>query len=124
MRVSSIIAAALLPASTVWSSPVESEALVARGASKRPSHPIKPFHPGIPFPVSPARKTTCTVKSNGNGTDDSKYILDAINACNNGGHVVFTKGKTYTVGTALDLTFLKHIDLGTRIISQSDNCGC
>lgn len=113
MRVSSIVAAALLPASTVWSSPVETDNLVARGASKRPCHPITPYHPGKPFHTSPSRKKTCTVKSYGNGKDDSKYVLGAIKECNNGGHVIFSKGKTYTIGTALDLTFLKHIDLGT-----------
>lgn len=52
------------------------------------------------------------VKANGNGKDDSKNILSAIKSCNNGGHVVFPKDKNYTIGTALDLTFLKHIDLG------------
>jgi len=35
--------------------------------------------------------------------------------CNNGGHAVFTEGTNYLIGTALDLTFLKHIDLGTRM---------
>ncbi|KAJ4351863.1 Exopolygalacturonase [Didymosphaeria variabile] len=114
MLISTIIAAALLQASAVWSSPVEADALVARGASKRPNHPIKPYHPGKPFSQSPARTKTCTVKTNGNGQDDSQYVLSAIKSCNNGGHVIFTKGKTYTVGTALDLTFLKHIDLDVQ----------
>lgn len=113
MRVSSIITAALLQASVAWSSPVEADALVVRGASKRPNCPVKPHHPGKPLPVSPPRTKTCTVKSHDNGKDDSKYVLSAIKSCNNGGHVVFSKGKTYTIGTALDLTFLKHIDLGT-----------
>jgi galacturan 1,4-alpha-galacturonidase len=71
----------------------------------------------ILVPVSPARKKTCTVKNSGNGKDDSKNVLSAIKDCNNGGHVVFSKGKTYTIGTALDLTFLKHIDLGMSSIS-------
>jgi galacturan 1,4-alpha-galacturonidase len=113
MRVSSFIAAALLQASLALSSPVEADDLVARGASKRPNHAIKPHHPGKPFLSSPARSKICTVKSYGNGKDDSQYVLNAIKSCNNGGHVVFSKGKTYTIGTALDLTFLKHIDLGT-----------
>jgi galacturan 1,4-alpha-galacturonidase len=53
------------------------------------------------------------VKSHNDGlTDDSKYILDALHDCNNGGHVVFKEGTEYLIGTALDLTFLKHIDLG------------
>jgi galacturan 1,4-alpha-galacturonidase len=113
MRVSSFITAALLQASVAWSTPVETDDFIARAASKRPNHPIKPYHPGKPFLSSPARSKTCTVKSYGNGKDDSQYVLSAIKSCNNGGHVVFSKGKTYTVGTALDLTFLKHIDLGT-----------
>lgn len=57
------------------------------------------------------------MKNSGNGKDDSKNVLSAIKDCNNGGHVVFSKGKTYTIGTALDLTFLKHIDLGMSSIS-------
>jgi len=48
-------------------------------------------------------------------TDDSTYILDALHDCNNGGHVVFKEGLKYTIGTALDLTFLKHIDIGKSI---------
>jgi galacturan 1,4-alpha-galacturonidase len=52
------------------------------------------------------------VKSHGNGKDDAAYVLDAIHSCNNGGHVVFKEGVKYTIGTALDLTFLKHIDIG------------
>lgn len=113
MRVLSIIATTLLQASVVLSSPVETDALVARGASKRPNCEIKPHHPGKPFPVSPPRTKICTVKSHGNGKDDAEHVLSAIKSCNNGGHVIFSKDKTYTIGTALDLTFLKHIDLGT-----------
>lgn len=45
-------------------------------------------------------------------TDDSKYILQALHECNNGGHVVFPQGATYVIGTAMDLQFLKHIDIG------------
>lgn len=110
MRVSALFTAALLQASTAWSSPHESHALVTR--SNRPHHPIKPHHPGKPFPTSPDRTRTCVVKANGNGSDDSKNILKAIKDCNNGGHVIFPKEKKFIIGTALDLTFLKHIDLG------------
>jgi len=48
-------------------------------------------------------------------TDDSEYILAAINKCNNGGHVVFPQNVTYVIGTALNLTNLKHIDIGERL---------
>ena len=73
----------------------------------------KPHHPFRPLPVSQARTRTCHVSSHGNGKDDSKNILKALHKCNNGGKVVFDEDKTYTVGTALDMTFLKHVDLGT-----------
>lgn len=111
MRFSEIITFAL--ASAVFASPVE-ERNTKVTPSKRPNHPIAPHHPGKAFPISPARKRICTVKANGNGKDDSKNILKAIKSCNNGGHVVFPKDKNYTIGTALDLTFLKHIDLGRQ----------
>ncbi|KAH7377381.1 pectin lyase fold/virulence factor [Pyrenochaeta sp. MPI-SDFR-AT-0127] len=120
MRVSEILTFGLLQASAVWSSPLESHnALVAR--SKRPHHPIKPHHPGKAFPPSPERTKTCVVKSNANGTDDSQNILKAVKACNNGGHVVFPKDKKFTIGTALDLTFLKHIDLDIQGTIQFSN---
>ena len=45
-------------------------------------------------------------------TDDSNFILEALHECNDGGHVVFKEGTQYFIGTALDLTFLEHIDLG------------
>lgn len=41
--------------------------------------------------------------------------MDALHSCNNGGHVVFKEGIKYTIGTALDLTFLNHIDIGTKL---------
>lgn len=50
-------------------------------------------------------------------TDDSSYILDALHRCNNGGHVVFREGVEYFIATALDLTFLEHIDLGMKIVA-------
>lgn len=116
MRVQELFTFAL--ASAAFASPVEErDAKVT--PSKRPNHPIAPYHPGKAFPASPARTRTCTVKANGNGKDDSKNILSAIKSCNNGGHVVFPKGKNYTIGTALDLTFLKHIDLGKQTRDQS-----
>ena len=52
------------------------------------------------------------LKALGGGKDDSANILNAVKKCNNGGHVVFPKGQQFTIGTALDLTFLNSIDLG------------
>ena len=54
----------------------------------------------------------CPVKCGGEGQDDSKNILEAVHKCNNGGRVVFEKNNKYTIGTALDLTFLNNIDIG------------
>ncbi|KAF1846259.1 glycoside hydrolase family 28 protein [Cucurbitaria berberidis CBS 394.84] len=120
MRVSELLTFALLQASSAWSSP--NEPYEARTVpSKRPQHPIKPYHPGKAFPPSPSRTKTCVVKANGNGTDDSQNILKAIKTCNNGGHVVFPKDKKFTIGTALDLTFLQHIDLDIQGTIQFSN---
>ncbi|KAF2675863.1 glycoside hydrolase family 28 protein [Lentithecium fluviatile CBS 122367] len=109
MRFSSYLAVALLQASVSVASPLEAKVLAPR--SSRPHHAVSPYHPGKLFPSSPARTKTCTVKSHGKGKDDSDYILKAIKECNNGGHVIFSKETNYTIGTALDLTFLQHIDL-------------
>lgn len=80
--------------------------------STRPKLPVWPHRPGKSIPTSPPRTKTCYVESHGDGvTDDSTYILSAIKSCNDGGHVVFSKGINYIIGTALDLTTLKHIDL-------------
>lgn len=111
MRFSEILTFTLLQASTAWSSPLEDRSAKVV-ASKRPNHAVSPYHPRKSFPLSPERKKTCVVKKNTNGTDDSQNILNAIKNCNNGGHVVFPKDQKFTIGTALDLTFLKHIDLG------------
>ncbi|KAL5339596.1 pectin lyase fold/virulence factor [Aspergillus crustosus] len=70
--------------------------------------PKKPFRP---LPSSHPRKKVCHVRSHGDGSDDSEFILSALKKCNHGGKVVFAEEEEYTVGTALDLTFLKHVDL-------------
>lgn len=74
---------------------------------------IKPYpkQPRRAHYVSPARTKTCTVAAAGGKTDDAPAILAAAKKCNDGGTVVFSKSSTYNVGTALDLTFLKHVDL-------------
>lgn len=89
--------------------------------SPRPNIQCHPHTPHKPVPSHPARTKTCYVKSHGNGTDDSAYILKAIKSCNNGGHVVFKQGVQYTIGTALDLTFLNHIDIDIQGYIQFTN---
>lgn len=121
MRFTSPFAVALLSANTALTAPSADASLVNRDPkqnsepSTRPIYPIKPHQPTKGLPSSPPRHKICNVPSQGNGKDDSQYILDSIHACNNGGHVVFNKDSKYTIGTALDLTFLKHIDLGMRL---------
>lgn len=83
--------------------------------SPRPSVSCYPKHPSKPAPSPPARNKVCYVNSHGNGTDDSPYILDAFHSCNNGGHVVFKEGTQYIIGTAMDWTFLNHIDIGMKL---------
>ena len=99
-----------------WSALQEYESnlpkVISSKPSSRPNHPMGPKHPGKPMPSSPPRVKYCYVNSHGNGQDDSNYILEALHECNNGGHVVFSQGIQYTIGTALNMTFLKHIDLG------------
>ena len=81
--------------------------------SPRPSVSCHPKSPSKPPPCPPPRNKVCYVRSHNDGvTDDSAYILDALHSCNYGGHVVFREGLKYTIGTALDLTFLNHIDIG------------
>lgn len=80
--------------------------------SKRPQHAVSPYSPGKALPASPERTKTCIVQGNGDGTDDAANVLKAIKDCNNGGHVIFPKDQKFTIGTALDLTFLNSIDLG------------
>jgi galacturan 1,4-alpha-galacturonidase len=122
MRVSTFAGAALLQTSLVWASPAHNvQTLAPRGGpSKRPNHAVAPYQTGGSPVYSPIRNRTCTVESKGNGEDDSENILSAINECNNGGHVVFAKDQDYTIGTALDLTFLKSIDLGQYTTSLVD----
>ncbi|KAL2820093.1 Exopolygalacturonase X-1 [Aspergillus granulosus] len=73
---------------------------------------VGPKPPFRPLPQSHSRKKVCHVRSYGDSSrDDSDFILSALRKCNHGGKVVFDAHKEYTIGTALDLTFLKNIDL-------------
>lgn len=80
--------------------------------SARPQIVPSPEQPRLPVPSPAARTKFCTVKTHGNGSDDSAFVLSAFHECNDGGHVLFAANTTYTVGTAMDWTFLKHIDIG------------
>lgn len=102
--------------SSVFTALLASVAQVAAIAYRsRPHVSPSPFDPRLPVPSPPERTKICYVKSYGNGTDDSSYILSAFHECNNGGHVVFNKNTTYTIGTAMDWTFLNSIDIGENL---------
>ncbi|RAK96863.1 putative extracellular exo-polygalacturonase [Aspergillus ibericus CBS 121593] len=81
------------------------------GFSRSRNEACGPHKPFRPLPTSSSRDRTCHVRSHGNGTDDSDYILSALHQCNHGGKVVFDADKEYIIGTALNMTFLKNIDL-------------
>ncbi|KFZ06536.1 hypothetical protein V501_07324 [Pseudogymnoascus sp. VKM F-4519 (FW-2642)] len=76
----------------------------------RPSVKCHPKQPSRPFPHSPPRnpKRICTVLAE--TADAGPSILAAARKCNHGGTVYFPPGKTYTIATVLDLTFLANID--------------
>lgn len=84
--------------------------------STRPSLVYSPQRPYKKMHASPKRTKKCVVKSHNDfKTDDSEYILKAIEKCNDGGHVIFPEGTTYVIGTALDLTGLRRIDIGMSL---------
>lgn len=84
--------------------------------SDRPSLVYSPQRPYKKMHASPRRTKKCVVKSHNDfKTDDSDYILKAVEKCNDGGHVIFPEGTTYVIGTALDLTGLRRIDIGMSL---------
>ncbi|RLL95287.1 hypothetical protein CFD26_101708 [Aspergillus turcosus] len=89
--------------------------------SRRPDIVCHPHQCPGGLPVFPERRRLCYVKNNGNGQDDSQHILSAIHECNYGGRVVFRKGVQYTIGTALDLTFMNNIDIDIQGYIQFTN---
>jgi galacturan 1,4-alpha-galacturonidase len=123
MRVSEILSYALLQATVIAATPHDARNKKVT-PSKRPNHAVGPHHLSKPLPVSPDRTKTCIVQAHGNGTDDSANILESIKDCNNGGHVVFPKDQKFTIGTALDLTFLNHIDLGKAPMASNISPAC
>ncbi len=81
--------------------------------SQRPTLKPMPYYPRVPFPSPPTRGKVCFVPTHGDGvTDDSDYIISTFHDCNDGGHIVFSRGQKYIIGTAMDWTFLKHVDIG------------
>ncbi|KAI0380975.1 glycoside hydrolase family 28 protein [Hypomontagnella monticulosa] len=88
---------------------------LATGHNKIPSRPDVvpgPYNFGRPMPHSPPRHKGryCHVKQGcDKDRDDGPNIVRALHQCNNGGTVVFDK--SYVIGSPLDLTFLKHIDI-------------
>lgn len=62
---------------------------------------------GFQIPNGPNRRKVCTVSTGG---DAGPKILAAARDCNRGGTVYFPEGSNYTIATALDLTFLDHVD--------------
>ena len=79
-----------------------------------------PFNSGKPHRPSPPCTRSCTVAKPKAATvikgvttpyDSGKDVLQAVRQCNPGGIVHFEKNQTYSIGTALDLTNLKNVDL-------------
>ncbi|KIJ40021.1 glycoside hydrolase family 28 protein [Sphaerobolus stellatus SS14] len=60
---------------------------------------------GSAFNPTLDKRATCTVASAGNsGTDDVPAVVSAIKSCGNGGVIIFSAGKTYAIGSTLDIT--------------------
>ncbi|KAI1094407.1 glycoside hydrolase family 28 protein [Rostrohypoxylon terebratum] len=104
---------------------------VSLAAAKRcgtiPPRPVitpGPYDTGMAMPHSPPRDVNryCHVsQARGRDRDDAPHILRALQECNNGGTIVFDK--SYLIGSPLDLTFLKHVDLvitGSIAFDDSD----
>jgi galacturan 1,4-alpha-galacturonidase len=79
-----------------------------------------PYHPGKSYKPSPPCTKSCTVARPKAATivknvkvpyDSGKDVLQAVQSCNPGGKVIFEKNETYMIGTALDLSNLKNVDL-------------
>jgi galacturan 1,4-alpha-galacturonidase len=81
--------------------------------SPRPTVTCSPIQPRLPPPVHGKRTKICHVRYHHQEWEAaSDFVMDAMQKCNNGGHVIFSPNITYTIGQALDLTFLKNIDIG------------
>lgn len=51
----------------------------------------------------------CVIKHNGN--DDTQNIMDAFEQCKDGGRVVFSKGKNYTLGPVITTPKLANVEI-------------
>ncbi|KAG9257616.1 exopolygalacturonase [Emericellopsis atlantica] len=106
MRVQSIAAAAVALLSP------QSHAARPEGLPERPILEPSPYHAGQALPVSPPRDDDrfCHVRAGCHPRDDAApRILKAFEVCNDGGTVVLDQ--VYWIGSPLDLTFLKHVDV-------------
>ena len=102
-------AAAVLILATLAAATTITEANSGKIVLSRPNIEPLPHNSGRAKPYSPARNATCSVTAIGGGEDDASQILDAFTQCNNGGTVILDGD--YTIGTALDLTFLESVDV-------------
>lgn len=62
---------------------------------------------GVSVPTTPPRSPsdsgkTCTLIPNGDNKDDVPQILEAFEACNDGGTVVFPENSTFYIATKLN----------------------
>ncbi|KAF2132039.1 glycoside hydrolase family 28 protein [Dothidotthia symphoricarpi CBS 119687] len=104
---------ALLLLSPLVSSATVTETFLETLRSPRPHHAES----------SPSRNRTCVAASyNDLETDDAENIIQAVQECNHGGHVIFGEDFTYTIASPLDLTGLSAVDLDIQgRLSFTDN---
>ncbi|KAH7349020.1 extracellular exo-polygalacturonase-like protein [Pyrenochaeta sp. MPI-SDFR-AT-0127] len=108
----SLLAVSLLLSPAV-SSASNTETFLSTLRSPRPFHAL----------ASPIRNRTCIALSNNDSSlDDASNILQAVQDCNQGGHVIFAEKLTYTIASPLNLTGLAAIDLDIQgRLSFTDN---
>lgn len=108
----SLVAASLLLSSSVASAST-TENFLSTLRTPRPFHAL----------ASPSRNRTCVALSNNDPTvDDASNILQAVQDCDQGGHVLFAEKLTYTIASPLNLTGLSAIDLDIQgEINFTDN---
>ncbi|KAH6613003.1 polygalacturonase [Boeremia exigua] len=97
---------------------------VSQSAPSSPNH-SPPSNAPTGFTLGPATRQSnlfkvCAISDT--PADVGPSILKAAKDCNNGGTVYFPAGKTYTIATSLDLTFLKNISFAIlgRIVFSDD----
>lgn len=123
-----IVSATLAIASPTWQAGLDLVGNQVKGrdatetddGSVRPTVTFSPIQPRVPPPVHGKRDKICHVRYDHHwpDADDSDYVIDAMRRCNDGGHVIFSPGVTYNIAKALDLTFLKHVDIGMSEFSR------